>query len=62
MADYASLRLDESNPIFKLSVPEFRAEMTRRGYSLGEMERLRKIRRKIKNRKYKQEASDFTII
>lgn len=55
MAD-PSLLIDETNPLFRLSLAEFRSEINRRGYSVGEMERLRKIRRKLKNRRYKREA------
>lgn len=56
MADYSSLHIEENNPIFKLGVSEFRSEMIRRGYTMAEMDRLRRIRRKIKNRRYKREV------
>ena len=56
MAD-SSLAIDENNPLFRLSLAEFKSEIHRRGYSVGEMDRLKRLRRKLKNRKYKQEAS-----
>ena len=55
MADPCT-RMDETNPIFRLSLSEFRSELNRRGYGLKDTERLRKMRRKLKNRRYKQEA------
>jgi hypothetical protein len=55
MAD-SSLSIDENNPIFRLSLAEFKSEIHRRGYSVGEIERLKRLRRKLKNRTYKREV------